>query len=140
MIEVIGMHRLDDGQIVCHLGEVGEAVRKLRTGLPVLGKRKTWAEDCSIRLNKSIALALDHGWRDWFPLNFLQLWFIIKQFKLTGSSCHKQINDPLGFYRKTHEVRLTGSSKGFVGKQRGEGDLANPNSTVLEKMAAGAMK
>jgi hypothetical protein len=30
--------------------------------------------------------------------------------------------------------------EGFVGKERGEGDLADSNSTVLKEMATGTMK
>ena len=41
MIEVVGMHRLDDGQVVRDFGKIGQSVRKFGAGLPVLGKRGT---------------------------------------------------------------------------------------------------
>ena len=99
----------------------------------MFGKGKAWTEHGGIRLNESIALALDHRGRDRLALDFLELGLAVKELELAGSAGHEQIDHPLGLDGKAHEVRLVRSSEGFLGEHGCEGDLADANSTILEK-------
>ena len=103
----------------------------------MLGEGKAWTEYGGIRLNESIALALDHrGW-DGLALDLLELGLVVEEFELAWSARHEQIDHPLGLDGKAHEIRLARSSEGFLGEQGCEGDLADANSTVLEKNGDG---
>ena len=133
MVEVVGMHGFDDGQVVRNLGEKGEPIGKLGPGLSVLGEGKAWAEDRGIRLDESIALALDHRGRDGLALDFLELGLVVEELELAGKAGHEQIDHPLGLDGKRMKSGLSEAPKDSLASRDARAILPTPIPQSLKK-------
>ena len=59
MIERVGRHRLDDGDVVDDLREVGQQFGKLSAGLAVFGELELRSEELRLRIDERGAVALE---------------------------------------------------------------------------------
>ena len=123
MIELIRVHRPDDGDVIDDLGQVRQFVGQLRAALAVSRKAKPRPQHGGIALDKGVTLIADHrGWQR-FALELFQLGLVIKQLQLARCAGLEKMNHPLGLGRKVGaRPRLAKRP----GQQPGQSNLAHP--------------
>ncbi len=145
MVELVGVHRFDDADLIHHFTEMREHLGKFRPGLSILGERKLWPQNTGIRFDKCKSLFSHNGFGQRLSFELLQLRFVIKQIQLTGRARHEQVNDAFGFWRK---VRWFGSKRIFIRcgsmqtlrfQQGCQRHRTQPHTTVLKKVTPCSM-
>jgi len=147
VIELVGVNRSDEGDVVDDLREVREHLGKFRAGLAVSGELEARAEHGGIGSDEGVALAADDGRREWFAFESGELGFVVEEFELAGGTGHEQVDDPLRLWR---EVRLAREERGgrvdgggegaageAIGEKAGEGDLSEAHAASAEEMPPG---
>ena len=147
VVEVVGVDRLDEGEVVDDAGRVREAVRHPCTRLAVALEGAVDAQQIGRILGEAVhegeALALHPGGGDGLAVQLLQFGFGFPQLELARSAGHEQVDDVLGFGcdvqlfegrspRCRTEQRITREK----GSQR---RLAETHAASLEEMTAGDM-
>ena len=82
MIELIGMHGTDDGQIICNRRKIGQQFRELRSALSMLLEFIRTGQHLGVSLDECEAFLLEDRVRAWFAIEFLENRLGIKQVML----------------------------------------------------------
>ena len=90
MIELIGVHRFDDADIVHHAGQVGQHLRERRTALAVLRKLEPRPEHRGVGPDERITLAPNHRGRQRLAFQTRQLGLLVEQVELDGAPAMKR--------------------------------------------------
>ena len=123
VIELIRVHRPDDGDVIDDLGQVRQFVGQLRAGLAVSRKAKPRPQHGGIALDKGVTLIADHRGRQRFALELFQLGLVIKQLQLARCAGLEKMNHPLGLGRKVGARPRLAKRPGQQPSQR---NLAHP--------------
>ena len=59
MVELVGVHALDDGDVVDHFGQVRQHLRKLGARLAVSGEPETRGQQPGVGADEGVPLVLD---------------------------------------------------------------------------------
>jgi hypothetical protein len=96
VVELVGMHRLDEADVIDHPRQVRQHFRQFRPTLAVLGEGEARPEDGGVGPDESVALAADDRRRQRLAFEFLQLRLVIEEVELAGGACHEYVNDAFG--------------------------------------------
>ncbi len=96
VVELVGRHRLDKGQIVREFGQVGDGVREPLPGLPMLLELVRGAHQFRLAAGKGEALAFEELVRAFLVVKFLEFRLVVEQIEVRGGTGHVQVDDPLG--------------------------------------------
>ena len=106
MVELVGVDRLDEADVIDHVRQVRQHLRQFRSALSVFGELEARPEDGGVGADEGVALAADDRGRQRLAFELRQLRLVIEQIELAGGAGHEQVNDALGLRR---EVRLAQS-------------------------------
>jgi len=96
VIELVGMHRLQERHIVDNLREVRQMVGHPGAGFAMLFEGGLRTEQLGYATNEGEAFAFQKGWGRLLPVELLKQRLVIEQFVLTWSPCHVQEDDMFG--------------------------------------------
>ena len=108
MVELVGVHRLDDGDLVDHLGQVRQHLRELGAALAVPGELEPRTEHGRVGPDKRIALTADDRGRERFAFELGQRGLGVEEIELAGCAGHEQVDHAL---RLGCEVRRFGRQR-----------------------------
>ena len=146
MVELIGVHRLDEADVIDDLRQVRQHLRQFRPALAVLGELEARPEHGRIGPDEGVALAADDRRRHRLAFELRQLRLVVEQIELARRAGHEQMNDAL---RLRREVRLARRQRVCVGATRpprrrdanasvssaGERDLAHADAALAGRNA-----
>ena len=78
MIERLGVHRFDDGDVIRHLGQARQQFRKLRARLAMLRELELGAKQCRAGINERGPIAFHQLGGRRFAVPFGQFRFVVK--------------------------------------------------------------
>ena len=96
MIELIGGHRFDEGQVVGLLGQVGNGVGHPGSALSVLFEFVWGSHQLGDARCEGEAFAFEEFIRAGFVVKLLEFGFVVEQVEMRRGTCHVQVNDPFG--------------------------------------------
>src|SRR5213076_918362 len=82
VVELIGLHRLHQRDLVDDLREVGKRLAEFRAALPIARKLEARPEHRGIRTDKRVALPADDGRRQRLAFEFRELGLVIEHLEL----------------------------------------------------------
>ena len=103
MIEGVGVHRTDKGQVVRTLTEFGEEFGEFHAALAAAVKLEVGGHDRCAGFDEGKFEVLGHLLGKGFAVILAEAGLRVEEFVLTGAAFHEHVNDVLGFGRK---VRL----------------------------------
>ena len=141
MIERVGVHRLDDGYVIDHLGKVRQQFGKFGAAPAVFGEFEFRAQQRRVRIDERRAVTFDQLVRGRFAVPFLERRFVVEQFEMARRPGHEKVDDALGLGR---EVRLLwrertqggGGGPAAFAEKGAEGNGADADAALLEEPAA----
>ena len=149
VVELVGVDRLDDGDLVDHLGQVRQHLRELGAALAVPGELEARTEHGRVRADKRIPLTADDRGRERFAFELGQCRLGVEEVELAGCAGHEQVDDALRLrceMRRFRCQRIVADSRAGepnelarerIGQQAGQGDLADADTALPKEMAAG---
>lgn len=105
MIESIGHHGFDDGDVIDHRSKMRQKLRDFRPAFALFGKLEFRPQELGVGRDKGSAIAFDEFGRRQLPIELGQLRFVVKHLQMAGSTGHEQIYDSLGFGGKGRLLR-----------------------------------
>ena len=121
MVNLLGYHGANDGNIVGHLGRPWKVIANILFSLSVLFKFGQMALHLEfLALQLSNGLSLGEGFGHGLPMELIQLGLVIKSFEVGRPSSHAQKNDPFRLRFRKEETWLGG----IPCKKRVEGGTA----------------
>ena len=129
VIERIAVHRLDDGDVVGHVGEVRQQLGQFRAALAVPGELELRAEQLGVGVDERGAIALEQIGRRQLAVPFGQFRLVVEQFQVARPAGHEQVDHALGL---GGEVRQ-------LGRQRVAGAAAARGATSLPSSSPSAI-
>ena len=105
VVEGVGRHRLDDGDVVDDLGQVRQQLRKLGAALAVLGELELRAEQLRVRIDERGPVALEQLGRRQRAVELGELRLVVEQLQVAGRAGHEQEDDVLRARRKVRLLR-----------------------------------
>jgi hypothetical protein len=143
VVELIGVHRLDDAEIIDDGREVRQHLGQLRPALAMPAKAKTRAQDGSVVADEGVTLIADDRGRYGPAFQLGEARLVIEQLELARGAGHEQMDDRPGLgheMRPPRGERVDGGLGLPVARQQGrEGELADAIAAGLEETAAGGM-
>ena len=118
VVEGVGDHGFDDGDVVHNFGEVWEEFGDFGAALTVLLKFELWTEKSGIGIDEGGAIAFQEFGRWESAIELSQLRLVVKEFEMTGSTGHEKKDDVFGFggeWRFFGSERITFGSIGETG-------------------------
>ena len=97
MVEGVGVHRLDDAEVVGDLRQVWEELGHFRAALSVTGEFELGAEQRGAGIDEGGAVALQEIRRRELAVPLGELGFVVEEFEVTGGACHEEINHAFCF-------------------------------------------
>ena len=149
VVELIGVHGADDGDVVGDGGEVREEVGHFLPALAVPGEFVGGSQELGGADDEGKALSLDQLGGNRLAVVLRELWLVVEEVRLGRGSGHVKVDHALARAGKCGGFTARGSAEGLVtgdvGKeifveQRREGDHAHAGSAVAEELAAGELK
>ncbi len=116
VIEGVGGHGFNDGDVVHDLRQMRQGFRKFCLTLAMLRKLKLGGVQSRVGPDKGVLLALHDLRRERFAIVFCQRGFEVEQFELARRAGHKQVDHSLGLGRELRRMR-----RERVGKLRRSG-------------------
>jgi hypothetical protein len=113
VIERVGGHRLHDGDVVDHFGQMRQQLGKLGAALAVPGEAKLRSEKFGARVDERGTIAFHELGRRQCAVVFSQLWLVIEEFQVTRRAGHEQINDVFGTSGEMRPLRRWAIGGGF---------------------------
>ena len=108
MVELVGVHRADDGQLVGDGGEIRQQFGHFDARLAVFGELVRRAEHLRHALDEREPLLLEERFGAGLAVQLLQLRLVVEQFELRRRAGHVQVDDVLGL---GGEVRRLGGER-----------------------------
>ena len=136
VIELRGLHRPDDGELVDVLREVRQQVGQFGAGLAVARELERRAEQLGRAFDEREAFAFDDVFGDGLAVVLIQLRLGIEEIELRGRAGHEQVDDAL---RAGREVRTDGGGgrrEEAIVEQRRECERTDAEAALLEEVAA----
>ena len=128
MVELVGVHGLDEGHVIDEFAEVGQQFADPGAALAVALELVGRAEQLGVALDEGEALVLEQFLGAGLHVQLDQLGLVVEQLLLGRSARHVQINDALGLRRemgRTGRHRVVGAGgeipeehewgRGFIG-------------------------
>ena len=116
MVELVGLHRTDDGQVICSLGQVRQEVGEPRAGLTVLREFVRGRQRSRALGNKGELLALQDAVGHWLAFKLREGRLGVEQIDLGRTAKHVQEDDMLG---PRGEVRHGGFGCTAIRREKG---------------------
>ena len=88
MVELIGMNRLQEADIIDNLAEMRQQVRDPGPRLAVLLERGLWPQHLGHAHNKGEALAVQERLGAVEPVEAVKVWLMVEEFELRRSTGH----------------------------------------------------
>ena len=108
VVEGVGGHALDDGQVVDDPGQVGQQLGQLGPRLAVPGELELRAQQLGIRIDERRAVALEQLGRGQLAVEPGELGLVVEELQVARAAGHEQEDHPLGL----------GGEMGRPGRQR----------------------
>ena len=96
VVERVGDHPLDDGDVVDDRREVRQQLGELGAALAVPGELELGAEQLRVGLDERGAIALDQLRRRQRAVELGELRLVVEQLQVAGRAGHEEEQDPLG--------------------------------------------
>ena len=141
VVESVGVHGLDEGEVVRDFSQARKKLREFGTRLSMFGELELGAEQGGVWVDEGGAVIFDQICRGRFAVPLGQLRLVVEQLQVAWRASHKQEDDALGFGGKMRlpgreRIRdRQGRSPAVFAEQLPEGDGAQPNATLLEEPA-----
>ncbi|PYI86129.1 MAG: hypothetical protein DME26_09625 [Verrucomicrobia bacterium] len=103
MVESVGGHRLDDGDVVHNFGQMRQRFGQFCAALPVIGKFEFGREQRRVRLDEGVFLPHHDLWRNRLAIVLGERRLVIEQVKLARGAPHEKVDHTL---RLRIEMRL----------------------------------
>ena len=101
MVDLLGGHRLNDGDVVREFGNVRELFADFLSALSVFIEFESWAVASQwLSLQLSDRLSLGELFGHWLAVHLRQFGFVVERFQLRRSAGHTQKDDSFRFRRK----------------------------------------
>src|SRR5262245_7795163 len=100
VVELRGVHRADDGNLVDHTREVGKELRDFSASFPVSRERVWRAENLGNAPDEGEALAFEELRRAILSIQLLELLLGLEEVEVRGSSRHEEVDDAFRLRRK----------------------------------------
>ena len=140
VVELVGLHRADDRDVVGDRREVRQQLGDLGARLPVPLELERRAEQLRRALDEREPLALDQLLGDVLAVVLRQLRLGIEQIELRRRAGHEQVDDALRLRREVERVgrrRATAcASSGVVDQSEASARPPMPNDGLFEEVAA----
>ena len=134
MVEGLGVHRADDGNIIGDRADVWQDFRHLSASLAVFFELKFGAEEIIVRRDKGGLVVLQEFSRWLGTIKSGELRFIVKEIEMAGSTTHVEEDDILGFARKVRLLWRHGIGGACL--EGSEGDPTEAEAAFFEKPSA----
>ena len=92
MIESVGHHRFDDGNVIHNLCQVRQQFGEFRAALAILGEFELRTQQLRVGVDESSPIAFQQIRGRQGPIELGQLRFIVEQLQVAGSSRHEEVN------------------------------------------------
>ena len=141
VIKRIRVHRLYNGEVIDHSGEVRKQFGKLRAALAVFRELELRPEQRGIRIDERGAIALEQFGGRQLAVPLRQLRLVVEQLQMARRSGHEKINHPLRLRREMRPLRgerihahvRAGAKKFSPAHQRTQRDCPQPDAAILEE-------
>jgi hypothetical protein len=114
VVELRGVHRLDERHVVGDALQPGEQTGNRRAGISVAFEGVWRRQKFGHAFDESETLALDEAVGDGLSVVFLELRFVVEEVNLRRAAGHVQIDHALGFCRKVEAV-IGGCQRVYLG-------------------------
>jgi hypothetical protein len=148
MVEGIGLHRLDDGDIVHHLGEMRQQLAQLRPALAMAAELVLRRHERAVGVDEGRPIALEQlGWRQ-LAIPFHQFGLVIEQFEMARRAGLEEVDHALRLGGEVGElgrqgvhqaVAAEGAGPDHVLEQRAQRDRAQSHAALAEEPAPGGL-
>ena len=92
VVELVGVHGLDEAEVICHLVHVRDGIRHPDAVFPVLLEGARAAHELGGATGEGKHLALEKGVRAFLTVPFDQLGFVVKHIKVRRGAGEVQVN------------------------------------------------
>ena len=100
VVELVGMHRFEESELVGYPGEVGQVVGYPGTALAVLLEFALAAQHLRHPADESEFFPFQQGLRTGLPVQLFQFGLVVEEFQLRRGTGHVQVDDRFGSCRK----------------------------------------
>ena len=141
VVDGLRVHRLDDANVVRHLGRVGQDIRNPGAAFPVLleaNRRRGDGETGLARGHARNALAIADGWREVLVKALLELGLRVEHLELRRRANHREVDAAL---RLGREVLGAGQASGLglagkgLAQERPEGNAPEAHGVLAEELS-----
>ena len=144
MVELVGLHGLDQADVVRDAADVRQHLAEFRAALPVFFELKPRGHDRRVRADERVTLSADDRGGQGLAIELGQLGLAVEQVELRGRARHEEMNDGLGLARKMRRTRREGIDRSgggeargeSIGEQSGETDLAQADAALAQEPAS----
>ena len=115
VVDLLGVHRAHDRDVIGDAGDAGQHIRNLLARLPVTAKRKQRAEAlefCVLQLGYRLAFC--ERLRHRLAVQSRQFRLVIERLQVGRPAGHAEKNHPLGLGRKMRQPRQSADGFGFA--------------------------
>ena len=139
MIEGLGVHGADDGDVVCVGANVREDVGHFGAGLTVFLEFEFWPEEIVLGVDKGGLVVLEEFGGRFGAIEPGEFGFVVEEIEVAGGSAHEEVDDVFSLSPEVgilgrHGIKVPGIGAGFEGC---EGDGAEAEAAVFHEPAAG---
>jgi hypothetical protein len=149
MVEGVGLHRLDDGDVVDDLRGVRQQLGQFSAALSVLGEPELGAQERRIRVDEGGAIPLEQLGGRQLAVELGQLRLVVEELEMARRARLEHEDDALGLGREVrrlggqridHSARrrtgVRGAASQDAAEQRMQRDRAEADAALLEEPAA----
>ncbi len=133
VIEGLGVHGADDGDVVCVGANVREDVGHFGAGLTVFLEFEFWPEEIVLGVDKGGLVVLEEFGGRFGAIEPGEFGFVVEEIEVAGGSAHEEVDDVFSLSPEVgilgrHGIKVPGIGAGFEGC---EGDGAEAEAAVF---------